>query len=191
MQIFAANSYIRNNGLDMPPQIISIAYPYVKVGGYREGPLRYRELYGLKPETPQYRLIMVRGSELKNWLAAYTGKIMDGQEIYSLYGLSYLLNSLNPDTPLGFLEHSSGIAVEDDAVFTVIIGEKPEEDSILRPYLDEAWMPYADRVIENVTLPEPNSFEPIKDNPVADALIAYFESVGIVKIRHQYTWVLI
>ncbi len=191
MQIFAASSYIRNNGLDMPPQIISIAYPYVKVGGYREGPLRYRELYGLKPETPQYRLIMVRGSELKNWLAAYTGKIMDGQEIYSLYGLSYLLNSLNPDTPLGFLEHSSGIAVEDDEVFTVIIGEKPEEDSILRPYLDEAWMPYADRVIENVTLPEPNSFEPIKDNPVADALIAYFESVGIVKIRHQYSWILI
>ena len=105
--------------------------------------------------------------------------------------MSYLLNTLNPDTPVGYLEHSSGIDVENDEVFTLILAVNPEDDFVLRPYLDETWLPYEDRVIENVTLPEPKGFEPLKDNPVADALIAYFESVGVVKLQHLYTWVLI
>ena len=191
MQIYAARRFIEDNGLDMPHHIVSIAYPYLPFDGYREGTLRYRELFGLHPKTPEYTIMLIRGIELKQWLSAYSRKIMNEKNVYSLYGLSYLLNTLNPDTPVGYLEHSSGIDVENDEVFTLILAVNPEDDFVLRPYLDETWLPYEDRVIENVTLPEPKGFEPLKDNPVADALIAYFESVGVVKLQHLYTWVLI
>ena len=191
MQIYAARKYIEENGLDMPHEILSVAYSYLPMGARREGPLRYRELFVLKPETPQYTLMLIRGSELRAWLSAYSGSVLTEKTVYSLYGLSYLMNTLNPDTPIGFLEHSSGKDVEDDEVFTLILAEKPDEELLLRPYLDEEWLSLEDRVIAGITLPQPVGFESIKDNPVVNALVAYLENARTLKLKHLYRWVII
>ncbi len=191
MQIYAARRFIEENGLDMPHEILSIAYPYLPFGARREGPIRYRELLAVKPETPQYTLMLIRGSELRAWLSAYSGTILSEKTVYSLYGLSYLLNTLNPDTPVGFLEHSSGRAVEDDEVFTLIVGERQEDELLLRPYLDEEWLTFEDRVIAGLTLPEPLEFEPVKEAPVVNMLIAYLENVKTLKLKHLYRWIVI
>lgn len=191
MQIFAARSFIDENRLDMPHEIISIAYPYLPVRAHRDGPIRYREMLAVKPETPQYTMLLIRGSELRAWLSDYSKTILSEKTVYSLYGLSYLLNTMNPDTPVGFLEHSSGIAVEDDEVFTLIVAEKPEEELTLRKYLDEDWMHYEDRIISGFRLPEPFGFEPVKDEPVVNAFIAYLENRDTLRLRHLYSWIVI
>jgi hypothetical protein len=135
--------------------------------------------------------MLIRGSELRAWLYAYSGTILSENTVYSLYGLSYLLNTLNPDTPVGFLEHSSGRAVEDDEVFTLIVGERQEDELLLRPYLDEEWLTFEDRVIADLTLPEPYEFEPVKEAPVVNMLIAYLENVKTLKLKHLYSWIVI
>lgn len=190
MQIFAAERWIDENDVDLPHTILSIAYPYMSVGGLREGAVRYRELCAFDTEIPRYSLLLVRGSELRAWLSAYAKTVMSDKTVYSLYGLSYLINTLNPETPVGFLEHSSGLRVEDDEVFTLILAEK-DEDSVIRPYLDEEWLPYEDRVIEGITLPTPENLTTLNEDPIVDALAAYLESVGTLTLKHLYSWIVI
>ena len=191
MQIFSTAKWIAENELDLPSSIVSVAYPYVAFDGLREGPLYYRDLFRLSTEMPRYTLMLVRGSELKAWLAGYSETIMSDEMVYSLYGASYLINTLNPDSPLGFLEHSSGRPVEDDEVFTLILAENPEAESSIRSYLDESWMSYTDRITEGFTLPRPERLDSAGENAVVDALTAYLETVGELKLSHTYTWIVI
>ena len=135
--------------------------------------------------------MLVRGSELRAWLTDYAGTIMQDDTIHSLYGLSYLLNTLNPEVPLGFLEHSSGIAVDDDEIFTLISADIPGSDPVIRPYLDETWMPYEDRVIEGFYLPMHWSLNAQEKDPVVDALAAYLETLDELKLSRTYSWIVI
>ena len=72
-----------------------------------------------------------------------------------------------------------------------ILAEKPDEELLLRPYLDEEWLSLEDRVIAGITLPQPVGFESIKDNPVVNALVAYLENARTLKLKHLYRWVII
>ncbi len=189
-QIWFAEQWIYEEDLDLPHSIVSISYPYL-YDGFREGPLTYRDVCKLNAETPTYTLLLVRGSELRAWLSAYSATIPEGEPIYSLYGLSYLLNTLNPDAPLGFLEHSAGVSVDDDEVFTLILAEKPGDESMIRRYLDEGWMSYKDRVIDGFTLPVPQKTDAVSGSAVLDAFAAYFESVGTLKLKHISSWIVI
>jgi hypothetical protein len=179
------------NDVDLPNELVSIAYPYIPIGSLKEGLLTYRDLYVLDTETPHYTLMILRGAELRAWLKAYAGTVMQQDTIYSLYGLSYLLNSLNPEAPLGFLEYASGRSVDDDDLFTVILAERTEGELNMRRYIDEEWMPYEDRVIEGFQLPKPYEVETIDQNPVIDALVAYLETVQTLKLEHLYSWIII
>ncbi|MBQ1821066.1 MAG: hypothetical protein II117_05620 [Clostridia bacterium] len=191
MQLFSAAKWIAENDLDLPNNIISVAYPYLSFEGLREGTVYYRDLCRMRSEMPRYTLLLVRGCELKAWLSGYADSIMTDETVYSLYGVSYLINSLNSDSPLGFLEHSSGLPVEDDEVFALILAENPEEESSIRSYLDETWMTYADRVVEGFTLPRPERLGSTGENAVTDALTAYLETVGELRLSHTYTWIVI
>ncbi len=190
MQIYSARRWIEQNELDLPHEILSIAYPYIEIGGLREGALRYRDVYSIKTETPRYTLLLVRGGELRAWLSAYGNTLSGESTVYSLYGVSYLLNTLNPEDTLGFLEHSSGLAVEDDEVFTLILAERDDYETTLRSYLDETWMPYEDRVVEGMTIADPDAVG-TTDNPVTAALTIYLESVETLVLKHLYNWILI
>lgn len=191
MQLFAAQDWMNYNDVDLPNELVSIAYPYIPIGSLKEGLLTYRDLYVLDTETPHYTLMILRGAELRAWLKAYAGTVMQQDTIYSLYGLSYLLNSLNPEAPLGFLEYASGRSVDDDDLFTVILAERTEGELNMRRYIDEEWMPYEDRVIEGFQLPKPYEVETIDQNPVIDALVAYLETVQTLKLEHLYSWIII
>ena len=191
MQIFAAEKWIEWDELDVPQTVLSIAYPYIHSTGFSEGPLFYRDLYRLETETPQYTLMLVRGEELRAWLKEYAGTILDSETVYSLYGLSYLLNTLNPETPLGFLEYSSGLDVDDDEVFTLILAQPPETENMLLPYLDESWMKYEDRVMAEFTLPKPQRLTYADENPISDALTAYLENAGTWKPERKSTWIVL
>ena len=191
MQLYLAQNWIDYHDVDLPNNLISIAYPYIPFGGQKEGALKYRDLYMLKTETPQYTIMLIRGAELRAWLRAYAGTIMQQETIYSVYGLSYLLNTMNPDVPLGYLEHGSGKSVDDDEVFTLILAERSEGDSGLRGYLDESWLPYEDRIIEGFTLPTPQFVETTGKDPIIDALIAYLENFEVLKPEHIFSWIVI
>jgi len=191
MQIFAAKQWIDYHDVDLPNEIISIAYPYIPIGGFKEGTLTYRDLYLLDPETPQYTLLLIRGSELRAWLSDYASVLLQQETVYSLYGLSYILNSMNPDVPLGYLEHASGLSADDDETFTLLLAEKAEGDLNLKQYLDETWMPYEDRIIEGFALPTPYRLSTTGENPITDALVAYLETVGKLELEPTYTWILI
>jgi hypothetical protein len=191
MQIFAAEQWIEWEELDVPQTVLSIAYPYIHSRGFAEGPMYYRDLYRLETETPQYTLMLVRGEELRAWLSAYADAVLESEPIYSLYGLSYLLNTLNPDTPLGFLEYSSGLDVDDDEVFTLILAQMPGTENPLLPYLDESWMKYGDRVMADFTLPKPQRLTYADENPIADAMTAYLENAGTWKPERRSTWIVL
>lgn len=191
MQLFALKDWIDYHDVDLPNDLISIAYPYIPIGNVKEGTLTYRELYALKTSTPHYSVLLIRGAELRAWLTAYAGTLMKEKTVYSLYGLSYLLNSLNPDMPLGFLEHSSGRSVEDDEIFTLILAEHPEDELNIRQYLDEEWMPYEDRLIEGFELPKPYLTETTEENAIIDALVAFLEEVKEYRPEHLFTWIMI
>ncbi len=191
MQIFAAEQWISWEELDVPQTVLSIAYPYLKGPGFSEGALCYRDLYRLQPEAPDYTMLLIRGSELRAWLNAYAGKILSEETVYSLYGLSYLLNTLNPETPLGFLEYSSGLEVDDDEVFTLILAQPKGSENILLPYLDETWMEYKDRVLEGFTLPKPDEIAVAGENAVSDALTAYLEHIGTLKLKRTSSWLVL
>lgn len=191
MQIWSAERWIRQNGADLPPTVISIAYPYLATEGIPAGVVLYRDLCGLTCEMPQYTLLIVRGSEIRAWLLSYKDRIMTDDPVYSLYGLSYLINTMNPETPLGFLEHSSGLSVEDDELFTLIIAEEPGMESILRPYLDETWMAYDDRVVSEFEMPRPVATETSSLYRGIDALTAYLENVGTLRLPHFYSWIVL
>lgn len=191
MQLYLAQNWIDYHDVDLPNELISIAYPYIPIGGQKEGVLKYRDLYMLQPETPHYTIMLIRGSELRAWLKAYAGTIMQQDTIYSLYGLSYLLNTMNPDAPLGYLEHGSGRSVDDDEVFTLILAERSEGDLSLRSFLDETWMSYEDRIIEGFTLPTPSFIQTTGENPIIDALIAYLENFEVYKPEHIFSWIVI
>lgn len=191
MQIFAAKQWIDYHDVDLPNEIISIAYPYIPIGGFKEGTLTYRDLYLLDPEKPQYTLLLIRGSELRAWLSDYASVLLQQETVYSLYGLSYILNSMNPDVPLGYLEHASGLSADDDETFTLLLAEKAEGDLNLKQYLDETWMPYEDRIIEGFALPTPYQLSTTGENPITDALVAYLETVGKLELEPTYTWILI
>lgn len=191
MQIFAAEQWIEWEELDVPQTVLSIAYPYIHSPGFAEGPMYYRDLYRLETETPQYTLMLVRGEELRAWLSAYADTVLESEPIYSLYGLSYLLNTLNPDTPLGFLEYSSGLDVDDDEVFTLILAQMPGTENPLLPYLDESWMKYGDRVMADFTLPKPQRLAFAGENPVSDALTAYLETFETMKPERRSTWIVL
>lgn len=190
MQIWFAEQWIYEDDLDLPHTVVSIAYPYM-TEGLKEGQLTYRDICRLEKDTPQYTMMLVRGSELRAWLSAYAGTIMNGDDVYSLYGLNYLLNTLNPEAPIGFLEHPSGLAVDDDEVFTLILAERKDEDSTIRPYLDESWMSYETRVISDFTLPTPKRLNGIGDDPLADAMTAYLETAKTLQMKHASTWLII
>lgn len=190
-QIFAARKWIENDDLDMPHTIVSIAYPYIVGTGLKEGTMTYRDVCRLQTETPKYTLMLVRGAELRAWLSDYSSRILNDETVYSLYGLNYLLNTLNPETPLGFLEHSSGLVVEDDEVFTLILAEEPGSDPVIQPFLDESWMRYGDRVIADFSLPRPYRIATADNNPVLQAIVAYLETVGELKLSHLYSWIVI
>lgn len=191
MQLYAAKKWIAENGLDLPHSVISVAYPYVKIDGFREGYVSYGDLCRMRTETPRYTLMLIRGSELRAWLTAYAEKISSSDNVYSLYGLNYILNTLNPDVPLGYLENEYGISVEDDEVFTLVLAESFDDDSILRPYLDESWLPYEDRVLDGFTLPTPERTQTADQNPVVNAMCAYLEKVGTLRLSHRFRWILI
>lgn len=191
MQLYALQDWIDYHDVDLPNDIISIAYPYIQIGDVKEGALTYRDLYFTQTETPQYTIMLIRGGELRAWLSDYAPSIMRQDTVYSLYGLSYLLNTLNPETPLGFLEHGSGRSVDDDEIFTVILAERSEGDLNLRKYIDEEWMPYEDRLIEGFSLPVPYIHSTTGENPVIDALVAYLETIGSLRLEHLYSWIVL
>lgn len=191
MQIYIAERWIEEDELDMPRNVLSVAYPYLRTGALREGPLTYRELCAMQTETPRYTLMLVRGAELRAWLNGYAETIMQDDTVYSLYGLSYLINTMNESSQLGFLEYSSGLAVEDDEVFTLILAEEPDGGCSIRSYLDEDWMAYEDRVVEGMSLPVPWDMQTLGENPIVDALAAYLESVGTLKLEHLFSWIVI
>ena len=191
MQLFAAQDWLNYNDVDLPNEMISIAYPYIPIGGLKEGLLKYRDLYILDTETPHYTLMILRGAELRAWLKSYAGTVLEQDTVYSVYGLSYLLNSLNPEAPLGFLEYASGRSVDDDDLFTVILAERTEGELNMRRFVDEEWMPYEDRIIEGFTLPKPYEVETIDHDPVIDALVAYLETVRTLELKHLYNWIII
>ena len=187
-QVWAAQQWIADNELDLPPDVLSIAYPYIATEGLSSGTLRYRTLCSKTMETPSYSLLLVRGLELSAWLYDYAKTVSDADTVYSLYGLNYLLNTSNPNVLLGYLEYSSGAVVNEDAVFTVLVAEEGEAGALLKPYLDETWMPYEDRVLLGFTLPTPTAFEPLEEYAAADLLAAYLESIGTLTLPHTYHW---
>ena len=191
MQLFAARDWLDYNDVDLPNEMISIAYPYLPIGGLKEGLLKYRDLYVLDTGTPHYSMMILRGAELRAWLKSYAGTVAGEDTVYSLYGLSYLLNTLNPEAPLGYLEYASGRSVDDDDLFTVILAERTEGELNMRRFIDEEWMPYEDRIIEGFTLPKPYEVETIDHDPVIDALVAYLETVQTLKLDHLYDWIII
>ena len=191
MQIWSAKQWIESSGQDLPPNMISIAYPYLGTSGWNEGPVRYRDLCALNAQTPRYTLMMIRGAELRAWLSDYAGRIMEEQHVYSLYGLSYLLNTMNAQRPLGYLEFSSGVEVDDDEVFTLLLADDPEEETILRPYLDESWMTYEDRVISDFRMPRPKRTETSEVFQAVDPMVAFFEEIGEFTLKHETGWYVI
>jgi 2',3'-cyclic-nucleotide 2'-phosphodiesterase (5'-nucleotidase family) len=191
LQLYTAEYWIDENEIDLPRNVISVAYPYIRTCALREGALTYRDLCAMKTEMPHYTLLLIRGSELRAWLNGYAGRIMADDTVYSLYGLSYLLNTMNEAPQLGFLEHSSGLAVEDDEVFTLILAEKTDGDSGVRACLDAEWMAYEDRVVEGLTLPEPWYLRTLGEDPLVDALAAFLESVGTLHLEQLYHWIVI
>lgn len=191
MQEWCAKTWIEENGLDLPGDVLSIAYSYLGTDGFSAGKLRYGELCAHHAELPRYTLLLVRGKELKAWLTAYAETITSERTVFSLHGLSYLLNTFNPEHPLGYLEYRSGVPVEDDALFTVIVAEPNDSDSILKPYLDESWMPYQDRVISEFKMPTPELFETAAPYRAFDALVAFFESKETLSLSHETGWIVI
>lgn len=191
MQIWAAKTYLSENRLDMPPNVVSIAYPYLGTQGLSAGLLRYRDLCAIEATVPQYTLLMVRGEELRAWLHDYAGRIMQEKTIYSLYGLSYLFNTWNPDTPLGFLEYSEDVAVEDDDVFSVILAEDPDTPSELRAFLDETWMPYEDRVIGAFQMPQTRFTDTSEHYAAITPLVAFLERFDTFALRRLYSWIVL
>ncbi|MBR6039222.1 MAG: hypothetical protein IKP38_01910 [Clostridia bacterium] len=191
MQLFAAHDWLDYNDVDLPNEMISIAYPYLPIGGLKEGLLKYRDLYVLDTGTPHYSIMIMRGAELRAWLKSYAETVTQQDTVYSLYGLSYLLNTLNPEAPLGYLEYASGRSVDDDDLFTVILAERTEGELNMRQFIDEEWMPYQDRIIEGFTLPKPYEVETIDHDPVVDALVAYLETVRTLELEHLYNWIII
>ncbi len=191
MQIWGATEWIQASGRDLPQTIISIAYPYIGTNGWNAGSVRYRDICAHTLNPPRYTLMMVRGSELRAWLNDYAHRIRTDKYVYSLHGLSYLLNTLNEDSPLGYLEHSSGLAVEEDETFTLILADDPTSESILLPYLDEDWMSYEDRVIDDFEMPQPIYTETSDVYRNANILVAFFESVGTLTLKHETGWIII
>ena len=191
MQLFAAHDWLDYNDVDLPNEMISIAYPYLPIGGLKEGLLKYRDLYVLDTGTPHYSIMIMRGAELRAWLKSYAETVTQQDTVYSLYGLSYLLNTLNPEAPLGYLEYASGRSVDDDDLFTVILAERTEGELNMRQFIDEEWMPYQDRIIEGFTLPKPYEVETIDHDPVVDALVAYLETERTLELEHLYNWIII
>lgn len=191
MQLYAVDQWQNGHDVDLPNNMISIAYPYIPIGGWKEGPLTYRDLCTIEAETPSYTLMLIRGSELRAWLGSYAGVLMEQDTIYSLYGLSYLLNTMNKDVPVGFLEHANGMPVEDEELFTLILAEKNAGDLNLNAFIDESWMPYEERVIEGFSLPSPYALKTLPGKPVINALAAYLEHVGTLTFKHLYTWIVI
>lgn len=191
MQIWAAKTYLAENRLDMPPNVVSIAYPYFGTQGLSAGLLRYRDLCAIKATVPQYTLLMVQGEELRAWLRAYAGRITQEKTIYSLYGLSYLFNTWNPDAPLGFLEYSEDMEVADDDVFTVILAEDPDTPSELTSFLDETWMPYEDRVIGAFQMPQTRYTDTSEHYTAITPLVAFLERNDTFALRHAYSWIVI
>ena len=191
MQLWGARKWIETSGLDLPQNLVSIAYPYLSTTGWNAGTVRYRDICAHSASVPRYTLMLVTGAELRAWLASYAHRIMSDEHVYSLYGLSYLLNTLNNETPLGYLEFSSGISVEDDAVFTLILADDPNAESILRPYLDESWMSFEDRVVADFSMPQPTKTETSDVYRYADPFVAFFESFDEIVLKHESGWYII
>ena len=68
-------------------------------------------------------------------------------------------------------------------------GEEPDMESILRPYLDENWMPFEDRIVSGFQMPRPELTATSDLHRGIDSLTAYLESVGTLKLSHYYNWV--
>ena len=191
MQEWCVRQWIDENGLDLPSDVLSIAYPYLGTQGFASGELRYGELCKGVAELPRYTLLLGRGKELKAWLTASAETITGDSVVYSLHGLSYLINTINPEHPLGYLEYASGAEVEDDALFTVLLAEAPDGEPILKPFLDEAWMSYQDRVISDFELPAPQQIETTATYHAFDALVAFLESNETLTLSSETTWIVI
>ena len=191
MQIWAAKKWIQGSGLDLPPNLISIAYPYLGTSEWKEGPISYKDLCARDIKVPRYTLMMIRGAELRAWLKDYAGKIMKERPVYSLHGMSYLLNTQNTENPLGYLEYSSGLSVDDDEVFTLILADDPDSETILRPYLDDTWMTYEDRIIEGFTMPRPQRIMTSDVYHHIDPLIAFLEEIGEYTVTRDASWIVI
>ena len=188
MQIWGAQQWISDSENDLPTNVISIAYPYMKTKGFNAGTIRYRDICTIEAEQPRYTLMLIRGAELRAWLKSYAEQIVSKKPIYSLHGLSYLLNTLNPEMPLGYLEYSSGLSVEDDDVFTLILAEDPDSEMLLRPYLDESWMTFEDRVVEEFEMPRPYYTVTTDEYRSVDLMVAFFESIESFSVRHETGW---
>lgn len=191
MQLWAARTFIEENGIDMPSYVLSIAYPYLGGRGLSAGLLRYRDLCALNASIPRYTLLLVRGGEIRAWLLDYAEKISEQSTVYSLYGLSYLINTWNSEEPLGFLEYSTDLEVEDDDVFTVIVAEDPESESLLAPFLDETWMTYEDRVVASFRMPDTRMTDTSERYAAVSPLVAFLEGRDSFTLRHRYSWMVI
>lgn len=186
-QIWAAEQWISQNAVDVSSAVLSIAYPYIGNEGFSAGTLYYRDICSVSMEQPTHSLMLVKGSELSAWLEAYAKQVHTGEVTYSLYGLHYLLNSYNDAVPLAYLEYEFGLSVSEDDVFTVIVAEQGTAGDLLRPYLDEEWMPLKDRIISDFTMPSPilNGYE---EFAAADLLIAYLEQQETLILVNERTW---
>ncbi|MDO4543195.1 MAG: dockerin type I domain-containing protein [Clostridia bacterium] len=148
--IWAVEQWRDENLSDLPSEIISIAYPYLNLTEtLHSGALTVRDIYGFEIDNPSITLTLLTGRELRAWLEAYAVNIEGDEAVYSVYGINYRLNPKETEGErVVYMEHTYGVEIGDNEVFTVIVAEKGEGGSLLSAYLEEDMGTWADRTIE-------------------------------------------
>jgi len=196
-QIWAAREWAEQNDADLPGEPLSIAYSYLELPAGESLPaeeslptaVQVRELCRLAVDTPCLSLLLVSGEELYAFLDELALSVLKDERPYSLSGLHY---SLNPEAPAGQrvtrLTHPDGAKVEHTDVFPIIVAERGEPGSLLLRYLDEDWMPAAERHIPfeipdmpGLTLRLPSNYEACR------LLACHIRSSGVYDIGKEYT----
>jgi len=149
-QIWTARQWAARDAADLPA-LLSIAYPYLSMPvGERlpAGEVSLRALCRTVTETPNLSLMLVSGAELRDFLDELALTLREADPAYSLSGLNYLLD---PDAPAGrrvtLFTHPDGTNVEESDVFAVLVAARGAQGSLLTRYLDEDWLPEAERFL--------------------------------------------
>lgn len=147
--IHAVETWRYENEADLPGEILSITYPYVNTDrGLAVGSIHASDLFERELDNPSVSLIMVQGCEIRQWLDDYAKDIKTSNPVYSLYGLNYRLEPREFSMErVDYLEHTYGVEIGDNETFALILVEKGEAGSLLRPYLDEGWLTWEERII--------------------------------------------